>query len=151
MTFETEVRLAANQYLRKAWDAAVDTHLGLRGIRVDIEKGSTASFNAKKALILEISKVAKLTIHEQKPDAAHHRDARRRAVRGRRARRPRSSRRSRPSRPSRPRPVAPKTKQDYVDDVVAGAAKDYGALTGNPADDKKLLDWMVAHYQAVGL
>ena len=48
-------------------------------------------------------------------------------------------------------PVAPKTKQDYVDEVVAGAAKDYGALTGNAADDKKLLDWMVAHYQNVGL
>ena len=48
-------------------------------------------------------------------------------------------------------PVAPKTKQDYVDEVVAGAAKDYGALTGNAADDKKLIDWMVAHYGAVGL
>ena len=47
--------------------------------------------------------------------------------------------------------MAPKTEQDYVDEVVAGAAKDYGALTGNAADDKKLLDWMVAHYQAVGL
>ena len=48
-------------------------------------------------------------------------------------------------------PVGGKTEQQYAKEVVAGATKDYGALTGNAADDKKLLDWMVAHYQAVGL
>jgi hypothetical protein len=37
--------------------------------------------------------------------------------------------------------VAPKTKQDYVDEVVAGTANAYGALTGNAADDKTLIDW----------
>ena len=47
-------------------------------------------------------------------------------------------------------PVAPKTEQDYADEVVAAPTKDYGALLGNAADDKKLIDWMVAHYQNVG-
>jgi hypothetical protein len=44
-----------------------------------------------------------------------------------------------------------KTQSDHAQEVVAAAAKDYGALTGNPADDKALLDWMVANYQKVGL
>ena len=150
VTFETEVRLAARQYLRKAWDAAVDTHLGLRKVRVAIEKGSDTSFKANEALIIEISKIAKLTIHQQtpKPHTINTLDvvlcegvARGTAILGSLA-------------PKQTVPAAPsggKTKQDYVDEVVAGAAKDYGALTGNPVDDKKLLDWMVAHYGAVGL
>jgi hypothetical protein len=150
VTFETEVRLAARQYLRMAWDAAVDTHMGIRKVRIDIEKGSDASFKANEALIVEISKVAKLTIHEQKPKphtittmdvALCEGVARAAALIGTLA----------PKQAVPAAPVAPKTKQDYVDEVVAGAAKDYGALTGKPADDKKLLDWMVAHYKAVGL
>lgn len=150
VTFETEVRLAATQYLRKAWDAAVDTHLGLRRVRVDVEKGSDARFKANEALIVEISKVCKLTIHEQtpKPKTVNLNDvvlcegvARATAIIGSNA-------------PKQAVPAAPavgKTKQDYVNEVVAGATKDYGALTGNAGDDKKLLDWMVAHYQNVGL
>jgi hypothetical protein len=48
-------------------------------------------------------------------------------------------------------PVLPKTEQDYADEVVAKAIAAYGKLTGNATDDKKLLDWLVAHYGAVGL
>jgi len=150
VTFETEVALAARQYLRMAWDAAVDTHLGIRKVRVDIEKGSDASFKAHEALIIEISKVAKLTIHEQKPkphtiqtiDVVLCEGV----ARGVSLIQQLTAKQTVPA-----APVAPKTKQDYVDEVIAGAAKDYGALTGNPADDKKLLDWMVVHYQNVGL
>jgi hypothetical protein len=150
VTFETKVRLAARQYLRKAWDAGVDTHLGIRKIRVAIEKGSDADFKANKALIIEISKIAKLTIHEQTPTphtigtmdvVLCEGMARGIALIGALA-------------PKQPVPAAPsggKTRQNYVDEVIAGAAKDYGALTGNAGDDKKLLKWMAAHYQAVGL
>jgi hypothetical protein len=150
VTFETEVRLAARDYLRKAWDAAVDTHLGIRAVRVAIEKGSGASFNAKKTLILEISKIAKLTIHDQKP--APHTITTLDVVLCEGVARGISMIQSLAPKQTVPAaPVAPKTKQDYVDEVIAGAAKDYGALTGNAADDKALLDWMVAHYQNVGL
>lgn len=150
VSFETEVRLEARDYLRRAWDAAVDAHMGIRRVRVDTENKSTRLFTAHEARILEISKVAKMTIHLQKPKphtiatldvtqcegVAHGLSiigdlAPRQAV------------------PAAP--VAPKTKQDYVDQVVAGAARDYGALTGNAADDKTLIDWMVAHYGNVGL
>ena len=48
-------------------------------------------------------------------------------------------------------PVAPKTEQDYANEVVANAIAAYGKLTGSAADDKKLLDWLVANYKAVGL
>jgi hypothetical protein len=47
--------------------------------------------------------------------------------------------------------VLPKTEQDYADEVVANAIAAYGKLTGNAADDKKLLDWLVANYKAIGL
>jgi hypothetical protein len=150
VTFETEVRLDARDYLRRAWDAAVDAHIGIRKVRIDTENGSAAMFTAKEARILEISRVAKLTIHLQKP-APHtiatldvtlcEGVARGMSIIGDLV----------PKQKVPAAPVAPKTKQDYVDEVVAGAAKDYGALTGNAADDKTLIDWMVAHYGNVGL
>jgi hypothetical protein len=150
VTFETEVRLGARDYLRKAWDAAVDTHLGIRKVRVAIEKGSNADFVANEALIIEISKVAKLTIHEQKP-APHTIETLDVVLCEGVARGVSAILSLAPKQTVPAAPVAPKTKQDYIDEVVAGAAKDYGALTGKAADDKKLLDWMVAHYQNVGL
>jgi hypothetical protein len=149
MTFEEKVRLRARQYMRQAWDAAVDAHLGLRAVRVDIEKGSNAKFKAHEALILEISKICKLTIHEQKPTpkTVNLNDVV--LLEGV----ARSTALIQSFLPKQPVPAAPasgKTEQDYADEVVAGATKDYGALTGNAADDKKLLDWMTAHYKAVG-
>jgi hypothetical protein len=150
VTFETEVRHDASDFLRMAWDAAVDAHNGIRRVRVDTEKGSTALFTANAARILEISKVAKLTIHLQQPtphtiatldvtlcEGVAHGIA---AI-GDLA----------PKQAVPAAPVPPKTKQDYVDEVVAGAARAYGALSGNAADDKTLLDWMFAHYHNVGL
>ena len=85
VTFETEIRLAARQHLRMAWDAAVDTHLGIRKVRVAIEKGSTASFTANEALIIEISEDRQADDPRAEAQAAYDRDDRRGAVRGRRA------------------------------------------------------------------
>ncbi len=150
VTFETQVRLAAVQYLRKAWDAAVDTHLGIRKVRVDIENGSSAKFTANESLIVEISKIAKLTIHDQKPKP-HTVNTLDVVLCEGVARATTALQALAPKQPVPAAPVAPKTKQDYVDEVVAGAAKDYGVLTGNAADDKNLLAWMVAHYQKVAL
>lgn len=145
VTFEDEVRRKASEYLRKAWDKSVDVHMFLRGIRQDIEGGSTASFVANKARILEVSKLEKLTIHLQKTPStinmndivlcegvAHATIAIRQAAKAQAV------------------PAAPasgKTQQDYVTAVIDGAIKSYGALTGNDADDKKLMDWLVKEYR----
>src|SRR5678816_3054641 len=63
--FPDEVKREASEYLRKAWDKAVDVHSFLRSIRREIEAGNPGAFAAKKSRILEISKLEKLTIHEQ--------------------------------------------------------------------------------------
>ena len=150
VSFETQVRLKARDYVRRAWDAAVDAHNGIRKVRVDTEKGSTALFTTYEARILEVSAITKMTIHLQKPKphtiatldvtqcegVAHGLSVMTDLV---------------GKQPVPAAPVAPKIKQDYVDEVVAGTANAYGALTGNATDDKALMDWMVAHYGNVGL
>jgi hypothetical protein len=151
VSFETEVRQAASDHLRRAWDAAVDVHRGIRKVRIDTENASSALFTSYEARILEVSAINKMTIHLQKPkphtiatlDVTQCEGV----ARGVHLMWEKLA----PKQPVPNAPVPPKTKQDYVDEVVAGAAKDYGALTGNAADDKKLIDWMVAHYGNVGL
>jgi len=145
MTFEDEVRREASEYLRKAWDKAVDVHAFLRGIRRDIEAGSNASFIANKARILEVSKLEHLTIHEQTPpttinmndivlsEGAAHATT---LIQNEAAKQPVPA-----------APVAPKVKADYVKEVVDGSIKGYGVLTGNHADDRKLIDWLVKEYR----
>ena len=64
-TREDTVKAAADLYLRKAWDAGVDAHILIRGVRREIQKGNTKPFNDNKALLLEMSKLMDLTIHEQ--------------------------------------------------------------------------------------
>ena len=150
MTFETKVRRLASEYLRMAWDAAVDTHMGLRRIKVEVDKGNAAAFTAKEARIVEISKLAKLTIHDQTPkpkkinalDLTLSEGVAHATV---------QLKRLGPLQTVPAAPVLPKTEQDYADEIVANAIAAYGKLTGNAADDKKLLDWLVANYKAVGL
>jgi hypothetical protein len=151
ISFENQVRLKARDYVRRAWDAAVDTHNGIRKVRVDTENGNAAAlFATYEARILEVSAITKMTIHLQKPkphtiatldvtqcEGVAHGLSRMTRLVGKQ--------------PVPAAPVAPKTKQNYIDEAVAGAAKDYGALTGNATDDKTLIDWMVAHYGNVGL
>ena len=136
VSFETQVRLKARDYVRRAWDAAVDAHNGIRKVRVDTENGNAAAlFATYEARILEVSAITKMTIHLQKPkphtiatldvtqcEGVAHGLSRMTRLVGKQ--------------PVPAAPVAPKTKQDYIDEAVAGAAKDYGALTGNATDDK---------------
>lgn len=145
-TFEDKVRRDASEYLRKAWDKAVDVHGFLRGIRKDVEGGKPKSFDKHKMRILELSKLEHLTIHQQTPSpttinpidivlsegVAHattliQEEAPKQAV------------------PAAP--AAGKSKKDYVAEVVSGSIKSYGALTGNDADDKTLMDWLVKEYR----
>ena len=46
-----------------------------------------------------------------------------------------------------PAPAVGKTKKDYVEQVIDGSIKSYGALTGNAADNRTLMDWMSAEFQ----
>ena len=64
-TREDKVKAAANLYLRKAWDAGVNAFHLIRNVRREIQNGNTKPFNDNKALILEMSKLMDMTIHEQ--------------------------------------------------------------------------------------
>jgi hypothetical protein len=145
VTFEQEVRREASEYLRKAWDKAVDVHIFLRGIRQEIEAGSTATFTAKTARILEVSKLEHLTIHDQAPPATINMNDIVLAEGVARATGIIQGEADAQAVPAAA--VAPKTKTDYAQDVVTGAVAAYGHLTGSAADDKKLMDWLVAEYQ----
>jgi len=143
-TFEDEVRRAASEYLRKAWDAAVDAHAFVRDVakKLDANPKSTAFAKKKKKSLLEISKMEHLTIHWQQPKpitvttldlslsegVAHamswlqdHTDQQ--AV---------------PSSGNR---------KAAVSAVVDGVISHYGELTGDAGEDRKLVDWLVKHYR----
>jgi hypothetical protein len=143
--FADEVKREASEYLRKAWDKAVDVHSFLRSIRREIEAGNPGAFAAKKSRILEISKLEKLTIHEQStPSTINMNDI----VLSEGAAHAMTIIQEAAEKQSVPKaPVAPKVKADYVQDVIGGSIKSYGALTGNDGDDKKLVDWLVKEYR----
>jgi hypothetical protein len=64
-TFPEKARTKADQVFRKAWDKAVDVFVFIREVRAAEVAGNHALFNARKARLLEISKLMHLTIHEQ--------------------------------------------------------------------------------------
>lgn len=145
VTFEDEVRRGASEYLRKAWDKAVDVHQFLRGIREEIEGGDFSRFKAKKARILEISRLERLTIHEQSaPSTIQLIDI----VLSEGVARATKLIQEEVKNQTVPAAAAlGKTKQDHIAELVAAAAAAYGQLTGNAADDKTLLDWLVKEYR----
>ncbi|MDP9133410.1 MAG: hypothetical protein M3N56_01120, partial [Actinomycetota bacterium] len=143
VTFEDEVRRVASEYLRKAWDAAVDAHQFVRETAKEIINNPAANaFDAHKASLLEVSKMEHLTIHQQVPSpstvttldavlsegVAH------------------GTRRIQGKLKNQAAP-ATKNKKKAADAMIDGAINDYGELLGNAADDRKLMDWLVAHYR----
>lgn len=143
VTFEDEVRRAASEYLRKAWDAAVDAHQFVRNAAKDIIASPAAGvFKARKSSLLEISKFEHLTIHRQTPapatvttldlvlseGVAH------------------ATSKIQDEASNEPVP-APADKKLAVNAVIDGAIASYGELLGTPADSRKLIDWLVSHYQ----
>ena len=119
MTFEDRGPARARQYMRKAWDAAVDAHLGMRRVRVDIEKGSDAKLHGQRGADPRDLEVAKLTIHEQTPKPK--RSTQSTSCCARASRGDVEIQAFPPSRRSRRRRWRRKTEQDYADEVVAGA------------------------------
>jgi hypothetical protein len=143
VTFEDEVRRVASEYLRKAWDAAVDAHGFVRETAKEIIKNPGAkTFDKKKKSLLEVSKMEHLTIHEQQPspstvttlDAILSEGVAHATVRIQ----------GKLKKQSMP---ATKNKKAAADALINGAINDYGELLGSAAEDRKLMDWLVKHYR----
>jgi hypothetical protein len=147
MTREDQVRREASEYLRKAWDAAVDTRTLIRDIRKAYLNGNPGLFTTHRALLLEISKLMDLTIHEQVPDKAlvttldvTLSESIARAM---------NQIRARLKTVAFPDPVGKLTDLELRDMMLADAVTAYGALLKDATRDKALMDWMVAHYRTV--
>ena len=143
VTFEDEVRRVASEYLRKAWDAAVDAHQFVRETaKAIINDPAGKHFDSNKASLLEVSKMEQLTIHQQVPapstvttlDAVLSEGV----AHGTRRIQGKLKAQSVP---------ATKNKKVAAKALIDGAINDYGALLGNAADDRKLMDWLVKHYR----
>ena len=141
LTFEDHVRRDASEYLRKAWDRAVDVHGFVRGTAKDILGGAKV-FDARKVKLLEISKMEHLTIHAQQPqpstvtvlDAVLSEGVARGTARIMRL----GPKQAMPATTDRAAAVS-----QLIDSVIA----DYGALLGDRAEERKLMDWLVAGYR----
>ncbi len=146
MTREDKIRRDASEHIREAWDAAVDTHSFIRGLRIANLKGDKTPFTTHKALIMEISKLVDMTIHTQAAGqeivtmldvTISESIARAMSLIGNEV-----------SGVPFP-PVGALTDLELRDLVVAASAKKYDHLLGNPARDKAVIDWMSAHYRAL--
>jgi hypothetical protein len=146
VTTQNKVEAAVELYLRKAWDAGVDAHTLIRGVRREYLAGNTKPFTDHRALILEISKLMDLTIHVQTPgkavvttlDVTLSESVSRGVslIRGLAAK--------------IPFPALPgATELQLRDKIVADAVTKYGNLLKDPARDKALLDWLEAHYRSL--
>ncbi len=144
VTFQDRVRRKASEYLRKAWDKAVDVHTWMRERRINIEAGKS-DFAAKKARILEISRLEGLTIHHQSPPSTVNMNdivLCEGIARGMAAVQHFARKETVPDKPAKG-----KSEQDYADELIVKAAAAYGVLTGDAAKDKKLMDWLVKEYR----
>jgi hypothetical protein len=138
------VRKIASDHLQRAWDAASDAHMWLRGVRKAwLTKKDTAPFTAEKPLILELSKLCDMTVHHQA--AAHARITslditiiesivRAMGIIGNVV-------------GSEPLPGGPLSDKGAAEVMVAEATKKYGQLLKDPARDKALVDWLAAHFR----
>jgi hypothetical protein len=146
VTKEDKIKAAAKLYLRKAWDCGVDAHMFIRGVRREYEKGNIKPFNDNKALIMEISKLMDLTIHEQAAGKAvvttldvtlSESISRGVAIVGSNAK-------------SVPFPAPGSlTDLELRNKIISEAVKLYDNLLKDPARDKKLLDWLESHYRSL--
>ncbi|WP_266172050.1 hypothetical protein [Dyella subtropica] len=147
LTREDKVKAATDLFLRKAWDAGVDVHTLIRGVRRAYLAGNHKPFDDNKALILEISKLMDLTVHTQAAgkaivttlDVTLSESVSRSVSRiwGLAAKVP------------FPSPVGALSDTDLRDKIIADAVVKEGALLKDPVRDKALLDWLMAHYKAI--
>jgi hypothetical protein len=155
MTHDDKIHRSASEFLRRAWDAAVDTHSLIRGVRLAAIGGDKKPFTTHKALLIKLSKLMDLTIHEQDPlismttfATLAHKEVTQLDV---------TLSESIAHGIGMIQPLADKEKvsKAKVSDtklrellVMAATAK-YGNLLKDPKRDAALLAWFVAHYHSV--
>jgi hypothetical protein len=144
VTREDEIKAAANLYLRRAWDAGVSAHKFIRSLRREALAGNKKPFNDNKALVMEMSKLMDLTIHEQA--AGKEMVTQLDVTLSESISRGVSLIMRESEKVPFPTPGA-LTDTQLRDKIVAEAAKRYDNLLNDAARDKKLLDWLDAHYK----
>ncbi|HVO89976.1 MAG TPA: hypothetical protein VMV45_15660 [Casimicrobiaceae bacterium] len=146
MSREDKIRAATDLYLRKAWDAGVDAHTLIRGVRREYLAGHNKPFTDNKALILEISRIMDLTVHEQAggKEIVTTLDVTLSESVSRGVGLVWSNASSIPF----PAPGA-FSDTELRDQIVAAAVVKYGNLLRDATRDKALLDWLVAHYRSL--
>lgn len=145
VTREEQVKAAVDLFLRHAWDAGVDAHTFIRGVRRQYLAGDNQPFNDNKAIILEMSKLMDLTVHEQAAgkqmvttlDVTLSESVSRGVAKVMKI----------SSTVAFPSSVGTKTDDELRDKMVADSVVQYGQLLKDPARDKALLDWLDAHYR----
>jgi hypothetical protein len=143
VTFEDKVRRAASEYLRKAWDAAVDAHQFVRNVATAMQKNPrSGQFKTHRESLIELSTIEQLTIHRQTPGPTEVTALDLSLSEGV------AHATSRIQRKAAKQPMPATTdKKAAVDAIITGAIADYGELLADPAADRKLMDWLVKHYR----
>jgi hypothetical protein len=145
---DDKIKAAAEDYMRMAWDAAVDTHMFIRKLRKAYLGGNRRPFKDNEAIIIEISKLMDLTVHEQ--DKANAIVTTLDVTLSESIAGGVSYIKSFVGRVPYPSIAALWLSDDVVRDLlVTGAIAMYGQLLKNPARDKALVDWFESHYQAI--
>lgn len=147
VTREDRVREDANTHMRKAWDAAVDAHSLIRGLRIQYLKGNSAPFATHRLLVMEMSKLMDLSIHEQA--AANAIVTTLDVTLSESVARAMSMIGDELGGVPFPSPIGAQTDTQLREKLVAGAVVKYGSLLGDAKRDKDLIDWMVAHYRSL--
>lgn len=146
VTREDTVRGTVTEHFRKAWDAAVDTHTFMRGVRISYLNGSKKPFIDNKTIIMEISKLEDLTIHTQAPGqeivttldiTLTESIARSMGILGSMAK-------------STPFPIpGALTDTELRDQMIDATISKFDNLLKDATRDRALVDWMVAHYRSL--
>lgn len=138
------IRKIASDYMQKAWDAASDAHMWLRGVRkVWLTKKDTAPFTAEKPLILELSRLSDMTVHHQDPAHAQITTLDVTIIESV----VRAMGLISGNVGGEPLPVGPYTDQGAAHVMVEEATKKYGQLLGDPTRDMALVDWLSTHFR----
>ena len=143
-TYEDKVRRKASEYLRKAWDKAVNVHGWLRGSAWRSTWATPPSSPATRPASSRYRTSRSSPFHHQSPPKTVNMNdiVLAEGVASATGLIKRESKKVTVPKT----PVTGKTMADEAKDLVVKATAAYGALTGNASDDKLLLDWLVKEY-----
>ena len=145
LTADDIIHRVASEKMRKAWDAAADAFMFLRGVRKAMLRGDKTPFTDHDAMINQISQVADLTIHQQKIASARVTSldvtliesiARATSLIGGLT-------------DAETVPSGPYTHQGAADVMIDAAAARYGRLLGDPVKDRAVINWFFTHYKGI--